>query len=310
MVLESPGTQAPRPGAQVGGPASHRTSVVRGNGGAVADLERIFDAYESGLRQLDDELLVGLDLTPDDRDHLMLLRRLVEGLVRSYTSYHLDRSGNLDANTSIMYAASVGSTASPVLDVTLRSLVDQRTMTTWQARYIHGCLAEKRTMFVTGPRDVGKSTLLNALVRLVAVDQRIIAIETNQKLPALKSRSFTVCLSAASGTPAFSSALRKAMGMKPTWIVVDDLTSTAGPDLLHALTQEARGLIALTTPDPEISFTDWVVTSPTAGADLRASTPLVVHMDRDPAGRPRVLRLMDITADASGTVRVTERREG
>lgn len=306
VVLESPGMQVPGP-ADSDRMVRHRSG---GNGGAMADLERIFDAYESGLKQLDDELLAGIDLTPDDRDHLMLLRRLVEGLVRSYTSYHLDRSGSLDANTSIMYAASVALTASPVLDVTLRSLVEQRTLTTWQARYIHGCLTERRTLFVTGPRDVGKSTLLNAVVRLVAVDQRIIAIETSQKLPALKSRSFTVCLSAASGTPAFLSALRKATGMKPTWIVVDDLGTSAGADLLHALTEGASGLVALTTPDPEVSFTDWVITSPTAGADLRAATPLVVHMDRDSAGRPRVLRLIDITADESGTVRVTERREG
>lgn len=276
----------------------------------MADLERIFNAYESGLRRLDDELLAGVDLTPDDRDHLMLLRRLVEGLVRSYASYHLDRSGGLDATTSVMYAPSVALTSSPVLDVTLRSLVDQRTLTTWQARYIHGCLHERRTVFVTGPRDVGKSTLLNAIVHLVAVDQRIIALETNQKLPALKSRSFTVCLSAAQGTPAFSSALHKAMSMKPTWIVVDDLVGNAGADLLHALTEGACGLLTLNTPDPEVSFNDWVLTSPTAAADLRAATPLVVHMDRDPVGRPHVLRLMDITADGTGTVRITEHREG
>jgi Flp pilus assembly CpaF family ATPase len=276
----------------------------------VADLERIFDAYESGLRELNEELLAGIDLAPDDRDHLMLLRRLVEGLVRSYAAYHLGRAASLDASKSVMYAASDGHSAARVLDVSLRSLVEQRTLTTWQARYIHGCLTAKRTILVTGPKGVGKSTLLNAVIQLIAVDQRIIAIQENPELPAIRSRSFTVQLSAKPGTPAFATALHKAVGMKPTWILAGDLVSSDGPDFLQSLTQGAFGLATLITPDPEVSFTDWVITSPTAGPDLRAATPLVVHMHRDSGGRPRVLRLMDITADESGHVRVTERREG
>lgn len=275
----------------------------------MADLERIFDAYESGLRRLNEDLLAGVDLSPDDRDHLMLLRRLVEGLVRSYAAYHLGRTGSLDANTSIMYAASDGDHAPRVLDVSLRSLVDQKTLTTWQARYIHGCLTAKRTMLVTGPKGVGKSTLLNAVVQMIAVDQRMIVIEESPELPAIRSRSFTVQLSAKPGTPAFASALHKAVGMKPTWILAGDLVSSTGPDFLRSLTQGAFGLATLTTPDPEVSFTDWVITSPTTGADLRAATPLVIHMHRDSGGRPRVLQLMDITADESGHVRVTERRD-
>jgi len=280
------------------------------NGGAVADLERILDAYESGLRQLNEDLLAGVDLAPDDRDHLMLLRRLVEGLVRSYAAYHLDRTASLDTSTSVMYAAGDGHNEARTLDVSLRSLVDQRTLTTWQARYIHGCLTAKRTMLVTGPNGVGKSTLLNAVIQLIALDQRIIAIEESPELPAIRSRSFTVHLSAKPGTPAFAVALHKAVGMKPTWILVGDLASSAGPDFLQSLTNGAFGLATLTTPDPEVSLTDWVITSPTAGPDLRAATPLVIHMHRDSGGRPRVLRLMHITADESGHVRVTERREG
>ena len=276
----------------------------------MADLERIFDAYESGLRQLNEDLLAGVDLVPEDRDHLMLLRRLVEGLVRSYAAYHLGRTGSLDASTSVMYAASDSDNAGRVLDVSLRGLVDQRTLTTWQARYIHGCLTAKRTMFVTGPKGVGKSTLLNAVVQLVAVDQRIIAIEESPELPAIRSRSFTVQLSAKTGAPAYASALQKAAGMKPTWILAGDLASSAGPEFLQSLAHGAFGLATLTTPDPEVSFTDWVITSPTSGPNLRAATPLVIHMHRDSGGRPRVLRLMDITADESGHVRVTERREG
>jgi Flp pilus assembly CpaF family ATPase len=276
----------------------------------VANLERIFDAYESGLRELNEDLLAGVDLAPDDRDHLMLLRRLVEGLVRSYAAYHLGRTASLDTSKSVMYAATDGHSAIRVLDVSLRSLVDQRTLTTWQARYIHGCLTAKRTILVTGPRGVGKSTLLNAVIQLIAVDQRIIAIEESPELPAIRSRSFTVQLSAKPGTPAFASALHKAAGMKPTWILAGELATGAGPDFLQSLAQGAFGLTTLVTPDPEVTFTDWVITSPTAGPNLRAATPLVAHMHRDSGGRPRVLRLMDITADESGHVRVTERREG
>ncbi len=275
------------------------------------DLERILLAYERGLRQLNDDLMAQLDPSPEERDHLALLGHLLEGLLQSYGSYNLRRAKALDASTSVMYAANTADADNEqprVLDVPLRSLVDSNTLTTWQARYLHGCLSMKRVIIVTGLRTSGKSTLLNSLIQLIPVDQRIIAIEQAAELPVLKSRSFTVHLTAKPGTPASATALLKAAGMKPTWILAGALHHDDGPAFFGALGSGTTGIATLETPDPEVTLMDWTATSPPTLEHLRRLAPLMVHMGRDAGGKPRVLKLLEVSVDPSG-LRLTERRE-
>lgn len=270
------------------------------------DFERLFKAYQSGIRQLTDDLMAGLDPTPDERDHMVLLSELLEGLVHSYSAHWLTRATALDTSTSVMYAEST-MPEPRVLDVPVRSLVDNSTMASWQARYLHGMLGLKHSVLVTGPARSGKSTMLNSLLQLIPVDQRMVAIEERAELPALKARSFTVGLSAKPGTPASATAIRKAAGMKPTWILATSLGTADGASFFEALTQGVSGLATIECADPGETMAAWIDDTPEIALHLRKVPPVViVHMDRDSAGRPRVLHVYETSVDEAGLT-LTER---
>ena len=110
-----------------------------------------------------------------------------------------------------------------MLNVSLRRLVDDNLMTPWYARFLNSSLQTQAHHHHQRRPDVGKSTLLNALIDLLPRDHRIVAIdEADEGLPVLRDRSFTVQLKAKRGTPARAAVFRKAADMKPTWVVVGE----------------------------------------------------------------------------------------
>lgn len=269
--------------------------------------DRILAAYEHGLKKLADELLAELDPPEDDRSDLMLVAQILQAVVHSYDSYKLNRTPALEASTSVMYAAAAQQERR-VLNVPLRSLVDNNTMTPWHARFLNGSLGLKRSIIVSGGPNVGKSTLLNALIDLLPCDQRIVVVDdAEEELPALRGRSFTVQIKARRGTPARATVFHKAADMKPNWVVAGELVRRDGPGFLGALTEGASGLATVQTPDPETTLTDWLAMSKAAAEHLKKVNPLVIHMDRDQGGHPRIDRVIEVTMEEEVLV-LTPRR--
>lgn len=274
----------------------------------MTDLQRILNAYEKGLEQLHDDVATGMGATREEQEHLDFLHQLLQGLLRSYASFQLSKAPSLDASTSVMYAASEDESAGRILNVPLRSLVDYGTLNSWHARYLNGNLGMKRTILVAGGPDAGKSTLLNALVQLISVDQRLVTVEEEaDSLPATRTRSFTMRLPAKTGTGARETALHKGAGMQPTWLLVDGLLRDDGPPFFAALSEGIAGLASMESPDPEATLNDWASDSPETLDHLRDVAPLVVFMSRDQGGRPRVVRLLEASVEV-GRVRLRERR--
>jgi Flp pilus assembly CpaF family ATPase len=273
----------------------------------MADFERIISAYERGLQQLSDGVLADVSPTADERERVLLLDELLMGILSSYGSYHLSRAPQLDASTSVMYASATLRAAAQLLNVPLRSLVDSNTVSTWQARYLNSSLGMKRSLIVTGTKQAGKSTLLNSLVQLLPVDQRLVAIEDDEQLPALRGRSFTVHLTAKPGTPASANALEKAAGMHPTWIVLGELQRSEALPFLRALAGGISGLATIVAPDPEVILLDWLSAQPELAEHLRPVAPLVAHVERNNVGQPRLARLCEVTVGPEG-LRFKDRR--
>jgi hypothetical protein len=279
----------------------------RGATSHVAEIENIQKAYEARLRRLVDELTTEFEADEEQRRHLMMLNGLASAVVRAYGTHHYLVQEHLDSSTSVMYAAEAA--GGGVLNVPLRSLVENNSLSTWQARYLSSSLGVKRTILITGPAGSGRSTLLNSLIQLATVDHRIVAIEGEQTLPALRDRSFTVRIPAKPGTPSFVNALEKGAGMKPDWILCEHLGGGDGPAFLRMLVEGFAGLATVDSPDPELILSEWVTNNAETALHLRQIVPLVVHMERDAGGRPRVTRVCEATVnEKTGKLHLAERR--
>jgi type IV secretory pathway ATPase VirB11/archaellum biosynthesis ATPase len=266
-------------------------------------IDRILDAYEQGLARLADDLIAQSNPSDEDRAHLMLLARLLQGLVDTYKAHQLDQAATLEvAGTALLGAA--GHAPHRVLNVSLRRLVDDNLMTPWYARFLNSSMQLKRSIIISGGPNAGKSTLLNALIDLLPRDHRIVAIdEVDDGLPVLRDRSFTVQLKAKRGTPARAAVFRRAGEMKPTWVVTGEVARRDGPGFLDTLASGVTGgLTTVQTLDPEATLNEWLALNKATADQLQKLNPLVVHLVRDDEGRPRVERVIEVTTDRGNLV--------
>jgi pilus assembly protein CpaF len=268
----------------------------------VPGFDRILAAYEHGMQKLADELVAELDPSEEERGHLLLASLMAQAVVRAYDAFHLDRGPALDATKSVMYA-SANQPDRRVLNVPLRTLVDNNTLTGVEARLLAASLNLKRTIIVSGGPNVGKSTLLNALIDQLPRDHRLVAVDdVDDEFPALRDRSFVVQLTARRGTPARASVFKKAGDMRPTWIIAGELLRREGPVFFDILGSGTSGMATVESPDPQLTITEWLSTSREIGERLATVKPLFVHMERDQGGRPRVQRLVEAAVDGGKPV--------
>lgn len=256
--------------------------------------ERILATYEHRLQKLADELIADLDPPDQERAALLMAAQLAQAVVRAFDSFQLERATGLDAATSVMYASAT-QPGRRVLNVPLRTLVDNNSLTGLEARLLTGLLNLRKTIIVTGGPNTGKSTLLNALVGMLPRDQRLVVVagEDEEELPMLRDRSFVVQIKARPGTPGRAGAFRRAGDMRPTWIVSTELARHDNQLFFDALSAETSGLATFETPDPQLAMADWLSTNRRLEEPIGTLRPIFVHLERDQGGRPRVVKILE-----------------
>ena len=239
-----------------------------------------------------DELLAQ-PLGEEPREYLDALRVLLKSQVTAYLSYVTSRRDALTSTTSTMYADEF-SPDGP-LPTTLRGLIERGTMTSAQAGRLASNVLERRTVLIFGDRATGKSTLLNALLDLVPVDERMVSIGHGDHLPALEDRSFCTRLTVDDGVDVASVFARSAR-MQPSRIVVGEIHAD---EMLHFLSElrshpGTGGFCTVRADSVHMAVAKLLrqmelhVAPPEARQLIGDTRPVLVHMRSDEHGEPRL----------------------
>jgi len=284
--------------------------------------DRVQRRARDAMPRLERELIAMLDemvtqfqaepMGDEPREALDALRVLLKAQVTAYMAFLRSRHDALSSTTSTMYADEVGP-AGPV-PTTLRGLVDTGTMTSGQAARLAAYVADRRTLLIFGDRACGKSTLLNALLELVPVDERFVSIEHTDHLPALKERSFCVRLSVDDGTDV-EGVFIKAMKMQPNRIVVGEVHADEILYFLTALRAHPTigGFCTVRADSVHKAVAKLVrqmelhVEAADAKRLVGDTQPVLVHMRSDERGTPRLAALWAVEGrDAAGEILLRE----
>ncbi|MGZ4199397.1 MAG: ATPase, T2SS/T4P/T4SS family [Thermoleophilia bacterium] len=284
----------------------------RARGSAMARLEReVIAMLDEMINQFRAE-----PLGEEPREYLDALRVLLKSQVTAYTAYLASRRDALSSTTSTMYADEL-SPAGPV-PTTLRGLIEGRTMTTAQAARLASYVSDRRTLLIFGDRATGKSTLLNALLELVPVDERLVSIEHTDHLPALQNRSFCVRLSVDDDADV-ESIFAKAMKMQPSRIVVGEVHADEILYFLNELrARPATGGFCTVRADSVhkavaklLRQMELHVAAPDARRLVGDTRPVLVHMRSDERGEPRLAAIWAVEGlDAAGEILLHEELAG
>jgi Flp pilus assembly CpaF family ATPase len=259
------------------------------------------------LRAIQDELLGEIDeaidrlesVHADDalREHLDVLRATLRAHASAYLEHLAARHATLSPHTSVMYADAVG--ASGVLATTFRGLLEAGEFSVEQAARLTGLVNDHRTLLVFGDRRTGKSTLLNSLLEVVGVDERLVAIENGPGLPALRDRSFCVRLETSDDTD-LPMLFERAQHMNPSRLVIGELHAAEVRGFLTTLAGSARigGMGTLRAGTVEGAL---AVLRGGLGGDAQDARrligqvrPVLVHMRRDASDQPRLAALWSV----------------
>jgi len=255
-------------------------------------------------------------LGEEPREYLDALRVLLKSQVTAYTSFLTSRRDALFTTTSPMYAGEL-SPAGPV-PTTLHGLIEGGTMTPAQAARLASYVSDRRTLLIFGDRATGKSTMLNALLELLPLDERFVSIEHSDHLPALQDRSFCVRLSVDDDTDV-EGIFAKAMKMQPSRIVVGEIHAD---EILYFLRElrsrpESGGFCTVRADSVHLAVAKLLrqMELHVAALDARQlvgdTRPVLVHMRSDERGDSRLAAIWGVEGlDADGEILLHEEQAG
>lgn len=190
----------------------------------------------------------------------------------------------------------------PSVRFDLEDLVTRSMLTGREAGQLRSLVRDRRTIVISGRTGVGKSTLLDALLRCIPEGERVVTIEELPELqPATEHRVSLVARGPnveGKGAIALDRLVRASLRMRPDRIVVGEVR---GVETLSALEAMATGhdgsMLTLHARSPEAVRDRLLGLALQAASGVSESSLLrqideavdvSVHLDRDRTGRRRV----------------------
>ncbi len=132
---------------------------------------------------------------------------------------------------------------------TLDKLIESKTISPKQAHFLKQCVLDKKNILISGGTSTGKTSILNALARIIPPHERIITIEdsaelklTHQNLVSLEVRPPNL---ENRGEVTIRTLLKNALRMRPDRILVGEVRGEEALDMLQAMNTGHQG--SLTT---------------------------------------------------------------
>lgn len=192
-------------------------------------------------------------------------------------------------------------------DLGLEDLIRSGTLSRGMATFLQQCLTAKANVLIAGPLGAGTTTLMGALASSTSLDERVFAIQEIDELvlPHPYGASFMVPDTADAG----ARVVRMATSLRPDRLLVGVMAgdiigqvmeaigggvdgviaAVRGPTLRQALARLAPALIAARPGLDAASARSWIA----------SSFDIAVEVARLKGGRHRVLRVSELTADAT-----------
>jgi pilus assembly protein CpaF len=197
---------------------------------------------------------------------------------------------------------------------TLEELVERETVNADGAALLRRIVTARLAFLVSGGTGSGKTTLLSALLSLVDTRQRMVVVEDASELRpdhphvvGLESRPANV---EGAGEVPMRVLVRQALRMRPDRLVVGEVRGAEVTDLLAALNTGHEGgcgtVHANSASDvpARVEALAMATGMPQAAvhSQLASAVDAVVHVERGPAGRRRMVEIAVLTRGASGLV--------
>lgn len=189
----------------------------------------------------------------------------------------------------------------------LADLADLEVMSDEIAEYLKVQVCEKRNILVSGSTQAGKTTLLNALVSAIPVDERVITIEEvfelKPRLPdyiALQTRGANF---EGFGEISIRRLIKEALRMRPSRLVIGEIREAESLDLLIALNSGIPGMATIHANSAREGLRKLQTLPLLAGENITQDflTPtvaqaldLVVHLGIDQNGTRRIRQLLKV----------------
>ncbi len=190
--------------------------------------------------------------------------------------------------------------------IPLKDYVAAGAMQAWQARALEAAVAAKQNILVVGGTGSGKTTLVNAVLDVVArayPAERLVVIEDTVEIQCAAANAVSLCTS---GTVGMSELLRATLRLRPDRIVVGEVRGGEALTLLKAwctghgggvgTVHAATGRAALTRLEHLVAEAG---SAGAAEALIGEAVDLVVVMERAPGGR-RVTELLRVETYRDG----------
>ncbi|MEZ3161785.1 ATPase, T2SS/T4P/T4SS family [Microbacterium sp. BWT-B31] len=188
----------------------------------------------------------------------------------------------------------------------LASLVRRGSLAPEAATLLHEAMVSGRSILVSGATHAGKTTLLGALLAACAPGQRIVTVEETFELsvdsPDLVAMQGRQPSLEGTGEVTLRRLVKEALRMRPDRLVVGEVRDAEALDLLLALNTGVPGAATIHANSARDALAKLAALPLLAGRNIDAgfvrpavasTVDLVVHCERDAAGRRRVAEIVE-----------------